>query len=85
MRRRNFTFKRFPTARLPECGLRDSKDTNPTVFVMTLHGEGERLVTDKGHPWYTTLKSTPSIPFSSLTGEGEVAENEIWPNLSTFS
>jgi len=70
MRRRIFTPRRFPTARLPECGLRDSKDTNPIVVTMAIHGGGERLVTGKRHPWYTTLKSTPFIPFSSLCWGG---------------
>src|SRR5262245_66411577 len=71
----------FPTARLPEHGLRGNLDYEPHFLRPRHHVAGERLATDKGHPGYTVLQSAPSYAAARHeTGEGEQAEVGIVHN-----
>jgi hypothetical protein len=69
----------FPTARLPERGLRENLDDEPKCVAVTAICGGGRPATDKRHPGYTVLQSAPSY---AAALRGEDAESGILPNWS---
>src|SRR5262245_2223981 len=76
----------FPTARLPEHGLRGNLDYEPHFLRPRPSVAGERLATVKRHPGYTVLQSAPSYAAAlHVIGEGEDAESGILPIWSRWN
>jgi hypothetical protein len=75
--RRNFS-KCFPTARLPEHGLRDSEDHDPRRC-RGVCAAGSGWPPKKGSPRYTVLENAPSMPlrFSVNWGGGGSGRRSI--------
>ena len=64
----------FPTARLPERGLRENQGKRTPLSSVGGHGlvivAGERLATDNRHPGYTVLECAPLEPRPKQVGRG---------------